>query len=223
MYRRAPIPYSPRGPMDLRLLTDVSRRTEPTSPKRAQVERDVVRATDELLRDGHRWTDLSVERIAIAAGISRTAFYFYFRDKREVLMRLVGEVGEEIRHASVWLAGESDERELIHETLMRVRDVFDEHGSLLRAVVEVSAVDETVAGFFRALTDSFADMAAERAESLRDRGLADPIVPARTATGALMTMTQQTFYDWHVRGTEVTEDHVRALSQIWIRAVYGGA
>lgn len=223
MYRRAPIPYPLRGPMDLRLPTDLSRRSEPPSAKRAQIERDVLRATDELLRDGHRWNDLSVERIATAAGISRTAFYFYFRDKREVLVRLVGEVGEEVRHASIWLTGGSDARELIHEALLRVRDVFDAHGSLLQAVVEVSAVDETVGGFFRALMDSFADMAAERAESLRDRGLADPIMPARTATGALMAMTEKTFYEWQVRGVDVTDEHVHALSQIWIRTVYGDA
>jgi AcrR family transcriptional regulator len=207
--------------MDLRLPTDIIRRTEPPSAKRAQVERDVLRATDELLREGHRWTDLSVERIATAAGISRTAFYFYFKDKREVLMRLVAEISEEIRHASVWLAGDADEPALIHDALLRVRDVFNAHGALLRAVVEVAAIDETVGGFFRALMDSFADMAAERADDLRARGLAEPVLPARTATGALMAMTEKAFYEWQVRGADVTDDDVRALSQIWIRTVYG--
>lgn len=223
MYRRTPIPYPLRGPMDLRLPTDLTRRSEPASAKRAQVERDVVRAVDELLRTGARWTDLSVERIATAAGISRTAFYFYFKDKREVLMRLVAEVGEEVRDASTWLSGESNERALIHEALLRVRDVFDAHGTLLRAVVEVSAVDETVAVFFRGIMDGFADIAAERAESLRAAGLADPIVPTRVATGALVAMTEKTFYEWHARGVHVTDDRVRALSQVWIRAIYGAA
>lgn len=221
MYRRAPIPYPLRGHMDLRLPTDFTRRSERTSAKRAQVERDVLRALEELLRDGARWNDLSIERIATAAGISRTAFYFYFRDKREVLMRLVAEVGEEIWDASIWLSDGSEERGLIHEALLRIRDVFDAHGTLLRAVVEVSAVDETVAAFFRELMDRFSDMAAQRAESLREAGLADPVLPARTATSALTAMTEKTFYEWQVHGVDVTDEHVQTLSQIWIRTIYG--
>ena len=34
------------------------------------------------------------QRITTRAGISRTAFYFYFRDKRELLMRLTEDVTE---------------------------------------------------------------------------------------------------------------------------------
>jgi AcrR family transcriptional regulator len=209
--------------MDLRLPTDLSRRDEPTSAKRAQVERDVVCAADDLLRSGHRWNDLSVERLATAAGISRTAFYFYFRDKREVLMCLIAEVYDEVRDASIWLSSDADARELVHDTLLRVRDVFGAHGSLLQAIVELAAVDEAVDEFFRELSDGFADRAAERAESLRERGLANPILPTREATGALMAMSEKTFYEWQARGVEVTDDHVRVLSEVWIRTIYGDA
>ena len=52
------------------------------TPKRAAVQAAVLRATEELLRDGASYADLNIERIARRAGISRTAFYFYFRDKR---------------------------------------------------------------------------------------------------------------------------------------------
>ena len=52
----------------------------------------MLRATEQLLAEGSSYADLNVERIATAAGISRTAFYFYFRDKRDLLMRLAGDV-----------------------------------------------------------------------------------------------------------------------------------
>src|SRR5437870_620924 len=55
------------------------------TPKRAAVQAEVLRATEELLAEGASWADLGVERIATTAGISRTAFYFYFADKRELL------------------------------------------------------------------------------------------------------------------------------------------
>lgn len=211
--------------MDLHVPTDLLPRTdaEPASAKRAQVERDVLQAVDDLLRGGARWNDLSIERIARTAGISRTAFYFYFRDKRELLMRLVVGVSDEVMKASVWFAQpqDIDDPELLHQALLSVRDVFNAHGELLRAVVEVSAVDEQVATFFRDLQATFAQLTAERAMALRDAGLARPIEPADVTGSALMAMTEKTFYEWQVRGTDVTDAHIDALAEVWRRAIYG--
>ena len=58
------------------------------SEKRAAIEAAVLRATEELLTEGATFAELNIEKIATRAGISRTAFYFYFRDKRELLVRL---------------------------------------------------------------------------------------------------------------------------------------
>ncbi len=211
--------------MDLRLPTDLLPRTdaEPASAKRAQIERDVLQAVDDLLRGGARWNDLSIERIATAAGISRTAFYFYFRDKRELLMRLVVGVSDEVMKASVWFSQppDTDDPDLLRQALLFVRDVFTAHGELLRAVVEVSAVDEQVATFFRDLQATFAQLTAERALALRDAKRARPIEPADVTGSALMAMTEKTFYEWQVRGTEVSDAHIDALAEVWRRAIYG--
>src|SRR3712207_7614489 len=58
------------------------------SEKRAAIEASVLEATEALLAEGASFAELNIERIATRAGISRTAFYFYFRDKRELLVRL---------------------------------------------------------------------------------------------------------------------------------------
>src|SRR3954469_8722903 len=63
--------------------------------KRQAIESSVLRATERLLIEGSSYADLNVEKIATAAGISRTAFYFYFRDKRELLMRLTAGVNDQ--------------------------------------------------------------------------------------------------------------------------------
>src|SRR5437868_15381591 len=85
-----------------------------TTPKRAAVQADVLRATEQLLAEGTNWADLGVERIATTAGISRTAFYFYFADKRELLMRLTEDVNELFYlEAERWFAGVGDPEEEI--------------------------------------------------------------------------------------------------------------
>jgi AcrR family transcriptional regulator len=91
-------------------MAPLSRRTEAQSSKRAAVEASVVLATEQLLGEGASYPDLSVEQIATRAGISRTAFYFYFRDKRELLMRLTDGVAEQLyATAEHWWEGEGDD------------------------------------------------------------------------------------------------------------------
>ena len=75
-------------------MASLTRRTEAQTEKRAAVEAAVLEATEGLLVGGRSYADLTIEDIARGAGISRTAFYFYFRDKRELLMRLTEDVAE---------------------------------------------------------------------------------------------------------------------------------
>lgn len=206
--------------MDLRLPTDLNRRTEPVSAKRAQVERDVLRAVDELLCDGMRWNDLSIERITTRAGISRTAFYFYFKDKRELLMRLVSEVGAEVYAASAWLNREGEE-DAVATAMHAVNGIYQEHGALLQAVVEVSAVDETVAAVFHEIMDALTAATAARMAEVAGQDGTAPVVPYEHSARALIAMTEHSFYSWRVRGEEVTDAHVDALTAIWVRTVYG--
>src|SRR3712207_2316745 len=76
------------------------------SEKRAAIEASVLRATEELLIEGASFAELGIERIATRAGISRTAFYFYFRDKRELLVRLTEQANAELMAAAeTWWSG----------------------------------------------------------------------------------------------------------------------
>src|SRR5882762_7490630 len=130
-------------------MATLSRRPEPTSAKRAQIEARVLEATEALLAEGAAYTDLSIERIATRAGISRTAFYFYFRDRRELLMRLTEDVSELLyQQADIWFSGAGDPEPEIREALTNIAAVYSAHGVLLRAIVEVSTYDEEVAQFW---------------------------------------------------------------------------
>jgi AcrR family transcriptional regulator len=91
-----------------RSMTTEGRRESPNTPKRAAVQAAVLRATEDLLAEGGNFADLGIERIATRAGISRTAFYFYFADKRELLMRLTEEVNALLfEQADIWFSRRS--------------------------------------------------------------------------------------------------------------------
>jgi AcrR family transcriptional regulator len=61
-------------------------RADDRRARREALQEKLMAATVELLGEGKSFADLSIEAIAAAAGISRTTFYDYFGDKRELLL-----------------------------------------------------------------------------------------------------------------------------------------
>jgi AcrR family transcriptional regulator len=184
--------------------------------KRAAVQAAVLEATEALLSEGASYADLNIERIATRAGISRTAFYFYFSDKRELLMRLTGEVSALLyEQADIWFSGEGEPGDEVSTALRNIAALYDEHGVLLRVIVEVSTYDEEVAAYWRELLGRFASASLRRIE---EGGVATD--PAATAF-ALCWMTERTLYQHLVQeSAPPVDDLVEALSAIWTRAVY---
>jgi TetR/AcrR family transcriptional regulator, ethionamide resistance regulator len=192
-----------------------------TTAKRAAVQAAVLRATEDLLREGTSYADLKVERIARGAGISRTAFYFYFRDKRDLLEQLTEEVNAELyAQAGIWWSGSGDPGVELREALSRIAAVYGEHGVLLRAIVEVSTYDEEVARLWRTLLGRFVDATQRRIEAETDAGRAAVPQPAATAF-ALCWMTERTLYQQLVQELTVgVPELVEALAAIWERSIY---
>jgi TetR/AcrR family transcriptional regulator, ethionamide resistance regulator len=193
----------------------------PPTPKRAAVQAAVLAATEELLSEGASYADLNIERIANRAGISRTAFYFYFRDKRDLLTQLTADVAELLyQQAEIWFSGEGDPDAEIREALTNIAALYDEHGVLLRAIVEVATYDEQVALAWHGLLGRFVDATRRRIEAEQAAGRTVARHAHATAF-ALVWMTERTLYQQFVQGEPLAaDDVVEAMVDIWVRSVY---
>jgi AcrR family transcriptional regulator len=203
-----------------RTASPVAHRGGPATAKRAQVQAAVLEATEQLLTEGSSYADLNVERIATAAGISRTAFYFYFRDKRDLLMRLAGDVTELLyAQADIWFSGEGEDPEQeIREALTRIAELYREHGVLIRAIVEVSTYEDDIATFWRGLLARFVDATARRIE-IEDQ---IPHDSAHATAFALTWMVERTFYQQLVQEDPLPQaEMVEAIVGIYRGTVYG--
>ena len=194
----------------------------PPPPSAPLVQAEVLRATEQLLAEGASWSDLGVERIATTAGISRTAFYFYFRDKRELLMRLTEDVSELLYlEADRWFSGEGDDEQEIREALNKIAGAL--RGAQRAAAGHRRGLDLRRGG--RRLL-ALADRAlrrgdAERIDAEQAAGKA-PAFPAAPTAFALVWMVERTLYQLLVQDTPFPrEDAVEALVRIWVRSVYG--
>jgi AcrR family transcriptional regulator len=178
---------------------------------------------EELLGEGTPYAALSVERIATRAGISRTAFYFYFADKRELLMRLASALSDELyREADAWWSGAGDGSQQLTAAVGKIAAVYRVHRPLVCAIVEVSAYDEVVGPFWRALVGRFVEASAERIRSEIAAGRADAGLGAGATSFALVWMTERALYQMLVQDASVCDEElVRALARIWTTTVYG--
>lgn len=174
-------------------------------------EAKLLQAAEALLREGTSLAELSVARITERAGLTRTAFYFYFRDKRELLERLTEQVAAALyEQAEQWWSGEGTREELA-EALDAILRLHREHAALLRAVVEASTYDEPTARFWRGLVERFV-AGTER------RLVADGVDPvqARALSVALVWGVERACYQQIVGSTGVSDaDLVAALVEIW--------
>jgi TetR/AcrR family transcriptional regulator, ethionamide resistance regulator len=206
--------------MDLQTL---SRRPEVPTEKRQAIEAAVLQAMEELLAEGATYATLSVERIAKRAGISRTAFYFYFADKRELLMRLASKLSDELYHeADAWWSGAGDGPQQLTTALGKIAALYRAHGPLVRAIVEVSTYDDVVGPFWGTLVERFVSASAQRIASEIDVGRADAALNPEATAFALVWMVERVLHQMLTQDGQVSDDElVQALARIWIATVYG--
>jgi AcrR family transcriptional regulator len=202
----------------------LSRRPVAPTEKRQATEVAVLGAMQELLGEGAPYAALSVERIAKRAGISRTAFYFYFADKRELLMKLASALSDELyREADAWWSGDGDGSQQLTAAVAKIATLYRIHRPLVCAVVEVAAYDEVVGPFWRSLVGRFVEASAARIETEIAAGRADAGLGAHATSFSLVWMTERALYQMLVQEAPVRDDElVRALARIWTSTVYGG-
>ncbi|OAH10772.1 TetR/AcrR family transcriptional regulator [Streptomyces jeddahensis] len=140
-------------------MASTTRRRSSAADRRAALEKRILSVIEECLRGGVTYTELSVEQIAQAAGISRSTFYLYFRDKVDVLLRLSGSLKtESYAIAAAWRPtgpdGGVDGLARTYELTLRH---YREHAALLAAINEVAAYDPLVREAWTADQDRFID------------------------------------------------------------------
>jgi TetR/AcrR family transcriptional regulator, ethionamide resistance regulator len=207
-------------------MPSVTRRSRGHRERREEIDDRVLDTTAELLADGEGYTQLSVERIAGAADVSRSTFYVHFSDKTDLLIRLAERaMGDIFVGANEWWMGDqSGGQDALREVLLKLVRIWRRHGAVLRAVTEVAGYDETVADFWRRRINSYMERAAGRLEEDRRRGVLSADLDPRATAFVTGWAVERTISE-HVRthGPPADRAFAQALARaIWL-ATYGDA
>jgi TetR/AcrR family transcriptional regulator, ethionamide resistance regulator len=192
-----------------------------TSSRRTREEIEAaVRAATLELAEEMPFKDLTVDQIARAAGISRTAFYFYFRSKHDLLRAAMEEVSDETyREADRWWHGEGEPRVLIKAAIEGVVAVYLRHANLMRVGQEVAMYDAEMGDLWQELIDRFITATADHLRRERAAGRLRALDPEETAE-SLVWMMERCNYVYLGLGRRDSRHVVETLTAIWYHALY---
>jgi AcrR family transcriptional regulator len=144
------VPSITRGPK-------ATPRTSPTLRKqrRDELRRRLLEATETLMRDGASFTELGVERLAVAAGASRATFYVYFKDKSQLLQDFAEQVLTEIADAvqQLWQQSGPSGLDDMRHAVRGVIASYRKHQQILTAVMELAHYTPEIDEVYRRLIE----------------------------------------------------------------------
>ncbi len=191
------------------------------SPEEA--EREILYAAETFLQD-RPFRELTVEEVMARTGLSRPAFYAYFRDRYGLVRRMLEHVGSELFEIDRgWLEGVGENSRLgVRATLEGVAAFFARRGPLLRAVADAACGDREIERLYRfGLIERFAEAVTERIRKGQAEGEMSPALEAEAVGLALVLMTERYLLDTVSRDPEIDfEPVVEALTTIWERTLY---
>ena len=186
-------------------------------------EREIVEAAEALLRE-KPFRELTVDDLMRRTGLSRPSFYVYFRDRHDLVLKVVEHIGGELFAMSErWYEGTGDGRELIRDAIDGVVGVFAAHGPVLRALSDAASDDPRVEAAYLALIQRFVDATARHIEEEIAAGRVLPLDPVSTATA--LTWMMESYLQLKLGRTDDpdVEPIADTLATIWSRVLYGGA
>ena len=185
-----------------------------------EAEREILEAAEALLRERPSH-EVTVSAVMERTTLSRKSFYVYFRDRHELIARLVAPLraGIDARTADV-VARYQEPRDIARALFAEVARTYTKHGELLRALRESSGHDEDAERVWREFTDppiaQFAAFIRAETDAGRSTGL-DPDATAR----ALVTMNLACFFEQLIgRPDADTEKLLDTLVEVWTRTIY---
>jgi AcrR family transcriptional regulator len=197
-----------------------------------EAERAILAATRSLLEE-RPFRETKVEDIMARTGLSRPAFYAYFKDRYEVVTRLLEGIGGVLFAVDRrWLVGggtggREDARQTLAEALYRGTETFATYGPVLRAIADAATQDARVeevyrGGLIERLVEAVAARIARDVEGGTSPAYLDPEETAR----ALVLMTERYLLDAFGNPSDRPSGAKKAavastVEEVWVRTLYG--
>lgn len=184
-------------------------------------EKEILQAAEQLLRE-RPFREVTVDEVMRRTGLKRPAFYVHFRDRHDLVLRVVQHIGSDIRAMTErWLNG-TDPLNDGREALEGLVDVYVQHGPIMRAIADAAGTDTRVEAMYRGLLQELIDASVKHIREEQRNGKIRKDLEAEETARALIWMDER--YLTETLGRTPQADPVlvaRVLLNIWVSTLYG--
>jgi AcrR family transcriptional regulator len=151
--------------------------------QRVSVDDRLLAAMERLLEQGHSFGALTVEQLTEEAGMARATFYLHFRDKGELVGRLMQRLTTEIvESGGGWFRGGSEvDRRSMHFALHGIIGSFKKHQAIVAAIADTAAFDPKVAKLHEQMVEDLCKVSRRAIAQVRREGRGAPGAPPELA------------------------------------------
>ena len=184
-------------------------------------EREILVAAEEFLRE-RPFREMTVDAVMSRTGLKRPAFYVHFRDRHDLALRVVEQLGMEIGEmVDRWLVG-TDLVNDARSAFKGLTEVYSQHGAVLRALSDAAGSDEKVEAAYGQLIQQFIDATTKRIVDDQADGRIKADLDAVETARALVWMDERYLTQTFSREPHPDPDLVvDVLYNIWMSALYG--
>lgn len=189
---------------------------------RGDARRDaLLTALDELLRV-KTLEEVNVAEISGRAGVTRSAFYFYFESKAVAVMALMSDLYEAAAHANELLVdAQGDAEGRIRTAITGLFDSVDSSPHTYRALLEARASSPAVREMWDAGRAAFASVIAGMIRAERTAGRATDGPPADALAAVLLDLNDHAVERHSLGSGPPRAEHIETLTFTWLRTIYG--
>ena len=180
----------------------------------------LLESLDHYLRESSL-DSINIADISRRAGVTRSAFYFYFENKASAVAALMAEMYDESLGAADLLRGDASPAENIDAMIRALFSTWDKHEHLFRASLDARATSVTVRELWDSDRESFVPVVAAMIEAERAAGTAPDGVDATALAGVLLELNDRMLERLALGGPLDREQLVEAVVAVWLHTIYG--
>jgi TetR/AcrR family transcriptional regulator, ethionamide resistance regulator len=201
---------------------DVRSPLDRRQPQRSDQRRSaILAALDEHLRQTG-FDALNIAEVARAAGVGRSAFYFYFENKAAAVAALLEPMHEALLAANTILANTAQPpRSRVRDTLEAVARTAEEHRYLFQAMWEARGANTAVRDMWNEARESFVPTVAAVIAGERAGGRAPGGPEPRVLASLLMELNDRLVERIIVGGPLTRQQLLEGAEAMWMGTIYG--
>ncbi|HCB03318.1 MAG TPA: TetR/AcrR family transcriptional regulator [Nocardioides sp.] len=175
----------------------------------------LLESLDHYLRESSL-DSINIADISRRAGVTRSAFYFYFENKASAVAALMEEMYDESFAAAEALRADGSPDENIEAMVRALFSTWDKHEHLFRAALDARATSATVRELWDRDRESFVPLVAALIEDRRPDA-----TNAAALASVLLELNDRMLERLALGGPLDREQLIDGVVTIWLRTIYG--